>query len=145
MKQPQLRVRLLSVAFSLVSVFFRSMQPDLQTPTATPWIPMLLASPPKSSQSVIALLFSWFVGSLVSLAVYVLVSWLDGGAVVALALCSCFDVLCMHTSLDDKGKGKVQGGVGCPHSQGLSWPTFWSVLGFNPNPKVCPACFQSSV
>ena len=64
-----------------------------------------------------------------SLAVYVLVSWLDGGAVVALALCPCFDVLCMHTSLDDKGKGKVQGGVGCPHSQGLSWPTFWSVLG----------------
>ena len=55
---------------------------------------------------------------LASLAVYVLVSWLDGGAVVGLALCSYFDVLCAHTSLDDKGKGEVRGGVGCPHSCG---------------------------
>ena len=48
---------------------------------------------------------------LASLAVYVLVSWLDGGAVVGLALRSCFDVLCTHTSLDDKGKGEVRGGL----------------------------------
>ena len=28
-----------------------------------------------------------------------------------------FDVLCTPTSLDDKGRGEVQGGVGSPHSR----------------------------
>ena len=91
---------------------------DIATPpweqlgTATPWIPMLLASPPKSSPSVIALFFSWWVGLLVSLAVYVLVSWLDGGAVVTLALCSCFDVLYAHIPWwQGEGQGSRWGGL----------------------------------
>ena len=45
-----------------------------------------------------------------------------------LSLCSCFDILCMPTSIDnDKGRGEVQGGVGCPHFQRLSWLTFWLI------------------
>ena len=40
-----------------------------------------------------------------------------------------FDVLCMPTFLDDKGRGEVRGGVGSPHSR-LSWPMFWSVSGW---------------
>jgi len=47
---------------------------------------------------------------------------------VVLVLCSCFDVLCTPASLNNyKGRGKVQGGVGCPHSWGLSWQKFWSI------------------
>jgi len=45
---------------------------------------------------------------LVCLAVYVLASWVKGRAFFGLALCSCFDVFCTPTSLDnDKGRGKV--------------------------------------
>jgi len=52
----------------------------------------------------------------------------DGDNPVILVLCSCFDVLCTPTSLDDyKGRGEVQGGVGCPHSWGLSWQKFWLI------------------
>jgi hypothetical protein len=56
--------------------------------------------------------------------------WLSamGRPYFVLSLCSCFDVLWTPTSLDnDKGRGDVQGGVGCPHSQRLSWPAFWSI------------------
>jgi len=38
-----------------------------------------------------------------------------------------FDTFCTSASLDDDGgKGEVRGGVGCPRSGGLSWPSFWS-------------------
>ena len=33
--------------------------------------------------------------------------WLNGGVVFRLALCLCFDILCMATSLDNKGRGEV--------------------------------------
>ena len=39
-----------------------------------------------------------------------------------------FDVLCTPTSLDDKERGEVRGGVGSPHS--WYWPMFWSVSGW---------------
>ena len=99
----------------------RSPSRTVGTPTPGHWVP------PRSSPFVISLSSSWRVGLLVCLAVFVLVSRLDGGAVVELALSSCFDVLCTHTSLDDKGRGEVQDGVGWPHSRGLSWPTFWLI------------------
>ena len=49
----------------------------------------------------------------------------DGDNPVILVLCSCFDILCTPTSLDNyKGRGEVRGGMGCPHSQGLSCRSF---------------------
>ena len=65
---------------------------------------------------------------MVCLAIYILVSWLDG-VVVRLARCSCFDVLCTDKSLDDKGRGEVRGGVGCPGGR-FGRFRVWSVFAF---------------
>ena len=79
--------------------------------------------PPRSSPSVIALSFSWRVGFLASLAVYVLVSWLDGRRIGSVFLLRRFDVRTHPLTTRERARFD---GVGCPHSRGLSWPTVWS-------------------
>jgi len=53
----------------------------------------------------------------------------EGDSPIILVSCSppfLLRHLCTPTSLDDdEGRGEVRGEVGCPHSRGLSWPSFW--------------------